>query len=119
MAAIPVTLSGRLFDKKNKTEQQVTFIGLASLTGLGVGGGPIVNPEPPPDIKPEPPLVIWGGPFDPPHPAHPIVIPEPPPVEIPQPPVAPPHEGWNYSFAKNGWYYLHVPGEGEAEPKRR
>lgn len=36
---------------------------------------PIVIPEPPGG---GPPLVIWGGPFDPPRPAHPIVIPLPP-----------------------------------------
>lgn len=115
MAAVPVTFSGILYDKKNKTTQNVTFIGLASLTGLKPDQGPV---EPPPDIQPTPPLVIWGGPFDPPHPAHPIVIPEPPPAEPPATP-QPPHEGWNWSAAKDGWYYLHVPGAGEAEPKRR
>lgn len=119
MAAVPVTFTGLLFDKKNKTQQNVTFIGLASLTGLGVGGGPV---EPPPDIQPEPPLEIWGGPFDPPHPAHPIVLPplpEQPPDPTTPPGIIPkPHEGWNWSAAKQGWYYLHIPGPGDAQPKK-
>lgn len=112
MAAVPVTLSGVLYDKTNKTQQVVTFIGLASITGLGVGGGPI---EPPPDIQPEPPLVIWGGGNEP-FPTPPIVIPPCPD----QPPTSPekPHEGWNWSFAKSGWYFLYVPGKGEAGPKK-
>jgi hypothetical protein len=98
-----------------------TFVGNAAIAGLGVGGGPIVDP--PPDIQPDPPLVIWGGPFDPPpHPEHPIAWPPgnvtPPPT---QPPATPelPHEGWNWSAAKSGWYYLYVPGPGVAEPKGR
>jgi hypothetical protein len=41
---------------------------------------PIVIPIPPPDGgQPVPPLVIWGGPYDPPRPAHPIYIPVVPP----------------------------------------
>ena len=67
MAAVEVTISGVLYDKLNRTMQQVVLIGEASLTGLGVGGGPIA---PPPDSglpvdpgygKPMPPNMIWGG----------------------------------------------------------
>lgn len=94
MAEVPVTLSGVLFDKTNRTQQLVTFMGLASLTGVGVGGGPII----PPDEGQKPPLGFWGPPDMPPgfwgggmgpgvkpqpHPEHPIVI---PPGQVPQPP---------------------------------
>jgi hypothetical protein len=93
-----------------------SFIGNAAITGLGVGGGPI---DPPPDITPEPPLVIWGGPIDP-YPDAGLPPFQPgllPPVNPPTAP-EPPHEGWNWSAAKSGWYYLHVPGPGEAQPKK-
>jgi hypothetical protein len=68
----------------------------------------------------KPPLVIWGGPFDPPpHPEHPIAWPQPPkpPDQPPAQPVAP-HEGWNWSAAKSGWYYLFVPGQEQPGPKK-
>jgi hypothetical protein len=122
MAAVPVILSGVLYPKNKKDPPVVgTFVGNAVIAGLEVGGGPIIPPDQLPEVpKPEPPLVIWGGPFDPPHPEHPIVLPDPPLPPI-KPPVTPepPHEGWNFSQAKSGWYYLYVPGEGEASPKRR
>lgn len=113
MAAVPIVFSG-VFYPKNKMDKPIpgTFVGNAVIAGLEVGGGPI---EPPPDIKPEPPLVIWGGPIDP-YPDH--ALPEPPPEKPPTTPEKP-HEGWNWSAAKSGWYYLYVPGEGTAEPKRR
>lgn len=123
MAAVPVTLRVFVYPK-NKTvpPYPATMVGFAEITGLGVGGGPI---EPPPDIQPEPPLEIWGGPFDPPpHPEHPIAWPpgnETPPEPPTTPPgvVEKPHEGWNWSAAKSGWYYLFVPGPTEPGPKRR
>lgn len=61
MTAVDVTISGVLFDKHNRTTQQVVLIGEATLTGLGVGGGPIF---PPPGGGERPPG-IWGGPIDP------------------------------------------------------
>lgn len=85
MAAVEVTISGVLYDKINRTTQPVVLIGEASLTGLGVGGGPIIPPPQPPGWPPHPEHPIWppqppgsGGP--PPggiglHPEHPIVIP--------------------------------------------
>lgn len=105
MAAVPVTISGVLYDKQARTQQSVTLIGEASYTGVGVGGGPIM----PPSGGGEPPLGIWG-PTDP-RPTPPIVIPEPPgggpplviwgggnepfptpPIVIPMPPLPdPPH----------------------------
>jgi hypothetical protein len=118
MAAVPLIFGG-VFYPKNKMDKPEpgTFIGNAYISGLTVGGGPI---EPPPDINPDPPLVIWGGPFDPPpHPEHPIAWPPGNVTPIPPvpPKVEPPHEGWNWSAAKSGWYYLHVPGPDEAQPK--
>lgn len=77
MAAVEVTISGILFDKFNRTSQQVVLIGEATLTGLGVGGGPIMPGGGGPGVWPDP---------NPPHPAHPIVI--PPPI-VPIPPNTP------------------------------
>jgi len=70
MAAVPITLIGSVtYD--NGSTQQVTFQGVAALSGLGVGGGPA---EPPPYPSQGPgfpthpiapggkPPGIWGGP---------------------------------------------------------
>lgn len=118
MAAIPVTIQAQIYPKdKTVKPYPATILGFASITGLEVGGGPIIPPDELPDL-PKPPgdLIIWGGGNEP-FPTPPIVIPEPPPVDQPATP-QPPHEGWNWSAAKSGWYYLYVPGEGEAGPKR-
>lgn len=53
MSAVEITISGTLYDKFHRTTQQVVLIGEASLTGLGVGGGPM-PPGPGGDH-------IWGG----------------------------------------------------------
>lgn len=120
MAAVPVTIQCLVYPK-NKTVAPfpATIVGLASITGLEVGGGPI---EPPPDIVPEPPLVIWGGGNEP-FPTPPIagflpdgtfpVLPDQPP-----PAVEKPHPGWNWSAVKSQWYFLYVPGSGSAQPKK-
>lgn len=105
MAAVDVTISGVLFDKVNRTTQNVVLIGEATLTGLGIGGGPM-----PPG--PGRPPGSGGGPVDPgygyperpvdpgygypigglPHPSHPIALPGDPwwPPEAPKPPQLPP-----------------------------
>lgn len=58
-----------------------------------IGGGPIIPPG-----MPQPPLGIWGGPWQPPYPAHPIYNPPYPshPIVIPpeQPPGQPPLGIW-------------------------
>lgn len=113
MASVEVTISGVLYDKTARTTQPVVLIGEATLTGLGVGGGPIIPPGSggsppgiwgPNDPRPTPPIAfppgwvggvppgqppgIWG-PNDP-RPTPPIFIPPnvPPsltPPEEPQP----------------------------------
>lgn len=115
MASVPITITGVLFDKYSRTTQLVTLMGEATITGLGVGGGPIIPPEggsgqppgiwgPPgpwPGFPPDPgipgntpgqPPHIWG-PTDP-RPTNPIsgipglpgyTPPLPPDVEKPQP----------------------------------
>lgn len=142
MAAVPVSLSGVLYDLTARTTQRVVFIGDASLSDVGVGGGPIIPPgTSPPVVWPGPgpshPIVLpgdpsWGGGGQPPpsgahpshpiyypgaHPEHPIVIPEPP-TEPPDPPdeVKPPPEdggwGWHPDY---GWGYFPMGG-GKPQP---
>ena len=60
MAAIEITVTGMLYDKIARTSQNVVLVGEASLTGLGIGGGPM----PPGPGGGQPPLGIWG-PTDP------------------------------------------------------
>lgn len=123
MSSVPITFVCMVYPRdKSVKPYPATLAGFAQITGLGVGGGPI---EPPPDIVPEPPLVIWGPPdgrptlpiagWDPDHGTWPDV---PPPIDPPAN-VEKPHEGWNWSAAKSGWYFLYVPREGEAQPKKK
>src|SRR5262245_48435460 len=132
MAAIPVTLDGFLYDLFGRTTQRVIFMGEASLTGLGLGGGPIAPPAgggqpplatwgptvprpPPPIYLPpggggQPPLGMWGPPG--PWPTPPIYLPpmpsEPPPDQgVGKPP--PPEGGWGW-HPDYGWGYF--PGGG-------
>ena len=102
MAAVEVTITGTLYDKLNRTTQQVVLIGEASLTGLGIGGGPIIPPGQPPGQQPPGvptfPIALppgsWGpggppGPGYPPSVEHPIVLPPdqvPPGMKPPEPP---------------------------------
>lgn len=109
MAAVPVTITGVLFDKYARTSQLVTLMGEATITGLSVGGGPIEGGpgEGPPGIwgggnvpMPSPPIAnvpgapgypgqppgIWG-PTDP-RPTPPIYIPPAVPPSM-KPPEAP------------------------------
>lgn len=81
MAAVEVTISGMLYDKLNRTTQNVVLIGEAFLTGLAPG-----HPLPPVEIKPPlPPLGIWPSPPEgiAPIPSHPIVLPGDPGWEGP------------------------------------
>lgn len=137
MSAVPVTLVG-VMTAEGGSSFNCTFNGIASISGLGVGGGPVI---PPSDAHPEHPIAP-GGP--PPHIEHPIVLPpvEPgqPPVEIwpspgrpahpivlppeptpPQPPetvtvlkAPPPSGGWG-AVSSYGWAYY--PAQSEPQPK--
>ena len=142
MAAVEVTISGLLFDKLNRTTQHVVIVGDASLTGLGVGGGPIQPPQGgqppgiwgPTDPRPTPPIAgipgLPGSPGQQPHPEHPIVY--PPDVGPPdggQPPSEPgsdkpppPQGGWGWVATWDDpsvpaqWGYF--PGPQGAGPRR-
>lgn len=129
MAAVNVTISGVLCDKYGRTIMPVTLVGEATLTGLGVGGGPIIPPdgEKPPGSPPgtwgganEPfptppisnvpgvpgyrppgdPPTIWPGPGDPDFPGGPK------PPEPVQPPIS-----WKAVWAgpSNGWVVVGIP----------
>lgn len=109
MAAIPVTISGVLFDKLARTQQNVVLIGAASRTGLGVGGGPII-----PDTPVELPPGIWPDPPEgqAPHPEHPIVIPPPPGVD------GPPIEAVTIWTPDTGWAVIFVPTGEHVTPSK-
>lgn len=120
MSAVPVTIHCMIYPRNKTVEPYpATLVGFAEITGLEVGGGPIL----PPDVIPpvEPPLVIWPpeGPLEgaevlPVWPLDPPVPPVEPPTAVEKP-----HEGWNWSAANSGWYYLYIPREGEASPKKK
>lgn len=133
MAAVPVMITGVLWDHAAKAGRAVTLMGEATIVGLEVGGGPIVPPSDgkPPGIwgggnvpMPTPPIAnvpgapgwpppgIWPDPGPLPHPEHPIVLP-PQPIEPPEnpsePKPPPPGGGWGWS-PEYGWGYF--PGGG-------
>ena len=125
MAAVELTFSGVLYDKLSRTTRPVVLIGEASLTGLGVGGGPILPGDPPQIWGPTDPRPGWGLPSEPPviwGPNDPRPTPQ---IHIPRPPVDPPIDsdavkpppdggGWGY-FPTYGWGYF--PKLTDAGPK--
>lgn len=131
MAAVEVTISGMLYDKLNRTTQNVVLIGEATLTGLGVGGGPMppgpgggpgYRPEHPiywpPGTQPHPEHPIYYPPGSLPHPEHPIVLPKPP-IDPPptDPPTQPPSDNWVWGWVPMGqgqgrWSPVYVPEAG-------
>lgn len=140
MSSVEVTINGILYDKTTKGARPVAIIGTAELTGLGVGGGPIIPPEGgqpgeppgiwgPPGPWPTPPIQMppgtWPG-QNPPHPAHPIVLPPeqvPPGMKPPTPPApgspvtpVPPPEGqagWPVNpITPPAYLVLNYPGIG-------
>lgn len=97
MAAVPITIVG-ILTTGDGNSQNATMVGMASLTGLGVGGGPMppvgIWPSPGHPAHPiapgGPPPGLWPGG----HPEHPIVLPPDKPPEVPPPSVWPnPPEG--------------------------
>lgn len=132
MAAVPVTIIGIQTDELGS--RNVTITGMASLTGVGVGGGPIMPGQPPsiwPGGKPTHPIVLppEGGPPSiwpsPGHPEHPIYLPpgiwpNPPegqapipehPIVIPPPPgvQGPDLEVKVIWHPEQGWMVVLVP----------
>lgn len=123
MAAVPVTMQVMIYPR-NKTDPPypATLVGYAWVTGLGVGGGPVVPPDLPPD---KPPIFPSDG-----TPAHPICLPgmecwegiiDPPPIDPPNPPTVgkppPPDGGWGW-HPDYGWGYF--PGSaGKPQPPGR
>lgn len=110
MAAVPVTIVGFITDPSDPSAgaaaKPVIIVGQLSLTGLTIGGGPIIPPEQPPGIwgptdpRPTPPIQLppWAGGWQPgiwgptdPRPTPPIYI--PPPGSQPPPNVEPPEAG--------------------------
>jgi hypothetical protein len=66
MAAIPVDIQGTITTASPKGEvdpsgkQQCIISGVLSLSGLSVGGGPVIPPDqPPPDVTPPDPQKPW------------------------------------------------------------
>ena len=133
MAEVPVTIVGVVAPMGKASGDQpypAVITGKASITGLGIGGGPmpggpsvghpIAPGGPPPGIWPPPGVVsppiyyppgIWPPPGGPVYPAHPIVL---PPVDIP-PPEGEEEAKWQvqtYWTPQNGWAVAIVPAPG-------
>jgi len=129
MAAVEITISGTLYDKINRTTQQVVLVGDAGLTGLGIGGGPMppggggggggpgIPTHPiyyPPEIAggpgwlPQPPGGGGG-----PHPIQPL-----PPGQPIGPGGTPPGSGqWEWAWSPGmGWHVAFVPGDKPQPP---
>lgn len=112
MAAVPVTIVGILTTDGGSTN--ATMVGMASLTGLGVGGGPIV---PPSDAHPEHPIVL---PPDKPSVPPPSIWPPGPGIDFPSHPIVLPPPGnpiapgtlieWKAVWTEDkGWFIVGVP----------
>lgn len=114
MAAVPVTMQGTLTDASSGEVKTVLFQGTAWITGLEVGGGPIIPPESPPGIWHDPGGYNPDNPNQPWPPEIPEIPPDTPPGTVVKPPPA--DGGWGYVHPY-GWMYL--PKEGEPSPKRR
>ena len=120
MAAVPITIVGTLTSgAKDGGSEQVTLVGIASLTGLEVGGGPMPG---------GPPLGFWGGrppeyvdiggPGPQPHPEHPIVLPPDLPPTLP-PPDDRPIE-WKAAWTPtSGWVVVGVPQGPHPTPSKK
>lgn len=139
MAAVPITIIGTATDSDGS--KNITIVGLASHTGLGVGGGPIEPPEggeggEPPSIwpgdeHPEHPIYlppgIWPDPPEgsAPHPEHPIVIPPPDGIDGPELEVKTiwtPEQGWAVVLVPTGEHPAPAsggqrPGQSAGQPR--
>ena len=120
MASVPVTIQCNVYPRdKSVPPYPATIVGFASITGLEVGGGPILPPDEVPPV--DPPLIIWGGPIDP-YPDHGLPIPPLPPVNPPSTTDTVKPNAWNWNDGKNpqypnvGWYYVYVPAPTDPQP---
>lgn len=128
MAAVEVTISGVLYDKTARTTQPVVLIGEATLTGVGIGGGPVIPPEgggqppggggggggkptfpiylPPGSWPPggQPPSAGGGYPPSVEHPIAPGGRPDKPPE-----PVSPPIDWKAVWHPEEGWVVVGIP----------
>ena len=125
MGTVPVTIDG-VFMPKTKSATDVpkpgVFVGQLSITGLGVGGGPIPPPDTPviPPVDPgSPAFPIWGPPgIDlPPVPGYPPVaghpLPEPiPPPDTSKPPLYVPIWHPDYGWIVVPTYPIPTPSSG-------
>jgi hypothetical protein len=88
MAAVQITFQGMFYDKYSRTYyENATMVGIAFLTDLSVGGGPIMPPGlPGGGNRPSNPIALPGDPWwgQDLRPEHPIVNPPLPP-DVPQP----------------------------------
>ena len=134
MAEVPVTINGVIFPKARGGNDQpipCTLVGSAWITGLGLGGGPVLPDQPPgqggqpihpiwgpPGFNPPGagmPPGIWGGPVLPPD-APPDVPAGTPPSSVVKEPTA---GGWGYyTDANSVLYAAYRPDAGSAGPKR-
>jgi len=144
MAAIPITIIGQI-STPNGGIEQATITGIAAITGLEVGGGPVTPPltpahpiAGPPEWGHHPAHPIAGPPewghtpahpivipptppeVDPPVPAHPIVLPPVPPEVPVSPPGGAVPEGWGWHWHEPGseWLLVYNPTSEQAQPKR-
>jgi hypothetical protein len=123
MPAVPITIVGT--STSGEATSQVTITGIAFVTGLEVGGGPVMPPQAPghpahpiytpPGIwgggdvpMPTPPIAPGGGP------AHPIVEPPVPPMPE-QPPDTSAGGGWVWSPIY-GWVWRPAGSGGKPKP---
>ena len=137
MAAVPITIVGTI--TSGDKSEQCTITGLASLTGLTFGGGPIPAPPPvdpgygvpeggrpthpialPPGVPTHPiyiPPTIWPNPPEgtAPMPTPPIYI--PPPVELP--PTTPGLEVKVYWTPVTGWGVALIPTGEHPTPSKK
>ena len=122
MAAVEVTISGVLYDKYNRDQKNVVLIGEAVISGLQVGGGPIIppgQPQPPSGAHPEHPIYFPDEGQPPPsgaHPEHPIVLPPDLPPQTPEGPI-----DWKVGWTEEtGWIVVGIPtGEHVTPSKKR
>jgi len=84
MAALPILLDGAVYDKTARTMRPVRIVGMASITGLIVGGGPIGEPPlgtvPPPQTEGN-----WEWGYSPGDGWHLVYVPGDKPVPVPPP----------------------------------